>query len=277
MRQLVVGLTACIAVLGFGRCAYAQQEQPEEAGPGEGKPAAPAAQPTEAAAQPSAGGAKSLWSDIVVIPRKAVLKTGRLELAPFAGVTLNDPLIRHYAIGGVLTYFFSDVFGVGIEGEYYRRQITDRGSLIGLQYHRVPTINEMHWAAALDFSYVPIYGKFAFFNHGIIHWESMVIGGVGMTNTEIIPRNPSDQTFVNYDITPNLGIGGRLFMTGWWSIWFNFRDYVFPDKFENTNRMPGSSGEQAKSQADTQIINNVMFAIGASFFVPTGFNYHTPR
>src|SRR5262249_12017579 len=143
MRQLVVSLSACIAVLGLGRCAFAQQEPPpeQEPGPGEEK-AAPAAQPTEQlAGQPAPGGPKSQWADIVVIPRKAVLKTGRIELAPFAGVTLNDPLIRHYSIGGALTYYFSDVFGVGIEGEYYRRQITDRGNLIGLQYHRVPTMN----------------------------------------------------------------------------------------------------------------------------------------
>ena len=137
-------------------------------------------------------------------------------------------------------------------------------------------MNEIHWAGALDFSYAPIYGKFAFFNHGIIHWESMIIGGVGVTNTEIIPRNPSDQTFLNYDITPNLGIGGRLFMNSFWSIWFNFRDYIFPDKFENLNRM-GGTGDAAKAAADTQIVNNVVFAIGASFFVPTSFAYHTAR
>ncbi|HVT07363.1 MAG TPA: hypothetical protein VHO67_07885, partial [Polyangia bacterium] len=39
------------------------------------------------------------WKDIVVIPRKAFLKGGRLELQPFSGITINDNLIRHYVFG----------------------------------------------------------------------------------------------------------------------------------------------------------------------------------
>jgi outer membrane beta-barrel protein len=284
MRRLVLSWLTSLAMLGVSSVGLAQQEPPEEPPAGEEKPAAPAATPSgqetpAVTAQPEGEKAAphGSWSDIVVVPRKAVLKTGRLELAPLAGVTLNDPLIRHWAAGGAMNYYFSDVFGVGVEGIYYRREITDRGTLIGLQYHRVPTMNEMHFAGALDFTYIPIYGKFAFFNHGIIHWEAEAIGGVGVTQTEIIPRNPSDQTFTNYDITPNLGIGGRLFLSQWLTIWFNFRDYVFPDKFERTDRPAGSSGEDAKKNADTQIVNNVVFAIGASFFLPTSFNYHTPK
>ena len=39
------------------------------------------------------------WQDIVVVPRKAFLKGGRLEIVPFAGLTMNDNLIRHYIFG----------------------------------------------------------------------------------------------------------------------------------------------------------------------------------
>src|SRR5262245_36123498 len=115
MRQFVLSLTACVAVLGFGRCSFAQKQNPEPpateapAPAEETAPAQPA--PTEKVAP---GAPRNQWQDIVVVPRKAVLKTNRLELAPYAGVTLNDPLIRHFTVGGLLTYYFSDVFGVGL-------------------------------------------------------------------------------------------------------------------------------------------------------------------
>jgi len=280
MRRLVLTLSALMAVGVYQRCAFAQDQEENPTPPGEEKPAAQPATPapTTPAAPEEKGAAAGTkqWQDIIVVPRKAVLKTGRLELAPFAGLTVNDPLIRHWGFGGQLNYFFSDVFGVGLEGIYYKREITGTGGLIGLQYHRVPTLNEMKWAASLDFSYVPIYGKFAFFNKSIIHWEASVIGGVGLTHTTIIPRNPQDDTFDNDDITPSLGIGGRIFLSQWLAVWFNFRDYIYPDKFENPNRM-GGTGADAKANADTQIVNNLFLSLGASFFIPPRFSYHMAK
>src|SRR5207248_4664402 len=123
MRRLVLGLTASIAVLGWGTWAHAQQQQEEPAPAEEPAETKPAQIPTEQPAEKAPPSPHSQWSDIDVIPRKAVLKTNRLELAPYAGITLNDPLIRHFAIGGVMTYYISDVFGVGIEGTYYKREI----------------------------------------------------------------------------------------------------------------------------------------------------------
>ena len=280
MRRLVLTLSALMAVGVYQRCAFAQDQEENPTPPGEEKPAPQPATPAPAApATEEKGGTagNKQWQDIIVVPRKAVLKTGRLELAPFAGLTTNDPLIRHWGFGGQLNYFFSDVFGVGVEGTYFKRSITSTGGLIGLQYHRVPTLNEMKWQASLDFSYVPIYGKFAFFNKSIIHWEASIIGGVGITHTTIIPRNPQDDTFDNDDITPNLGIGGRIFLTQWLAIYFNFRDYIYPDKFENAARPAGQPGDMAKANADTNIVNDLFLSFGASFFVPPRFSYHTAR
>ena len=131
---------------------------------------------------------KSQWKDILVIPRKAFLKQRRLELAPYFGVTMNDALIRHYAFGGQLNYWVTDVLGVGLEGTYFRKDLTDGTVLIQSQYFRIPTLNQLHFGAFLNFQYVPVYGKFTFFNRGIVHWEALLDLGLGVTNTEIIDR-----------------------------------------------------------------------------------------
>ena len=77
------------------------------------------------------------WQDIVVVPRKAFLKGGRLELAPFAGITVNDNLIRHYVFGVDLNYFLTDAFWVGLQGQYFVKQLTTQEELVGLQFNRI--------------------------------------------------------------------------------------------------------------------------------------------
>ena len=78
------------------------------------------------------------WADIVVLPRKAFLKGLRFELAPYTGTSLNDIMIRHYVFGVDLNFFLSDVLWVGLQGNYYIKALTERESLVGLQYNRIP-------------------------------------------------------------------------------------------------------------------------------------------
>src|SRR5215831_17980279 len=56
----------------------------------EGKPAK--VEGEEAEVKPKANPTLS-WQDIVVVPRKAFLKGGRVELSPFLGVSINDLLV----------------------------------------------------------------------------------------------------------------------------------------------------------------------------------------
>ena len=176
------------------------------------------------------------WQDIVVVPRKAFLKGGRFEFAPFTGTSVNDILIRHYVFGLDLNYFLTDVLWVGLQGNYYIKALTERESLLGLQYNRIPTLNKYLYGGALNFGYVPVYGKFALFNKNILHWEIFASAGVGATWTEIIPRNANNPAFSNISITPNVAIGGRFFLFDWLTFNYAVRDYLILDKFEPANR-----------------------------------------
>jgi outer membrane beta-barrel protein len=227
------------------------------------------------------------WQDIVVIPRKRFLKGGRFEFSPFAGTSINDILIQHYVFGLDLNFFITDAFSIGLQGDYYVKQLTDRESLIGLQYNRIPTLNRYLWSGLLNFGYVPAYGKFALFNKSIVHWEIVVSGGVGITQTEIIPRNISYEAFKTNAITPDIGIGSRFFLFDWLTVNYMFRDYIILDKYEPLDRgqadmtMPGGvkykSASDAKAHADGKLVNNIMFYLGVGVFLPTSFQYKTPR
>jgi outer membrane beta-barrel protein len=219
------------------------------------------------------------WNDIVVVPRKAFLKGGRFELQPFTGVSITDNLIRHYSFGADINFFLTDVFWVGIQGQYFIKQLTNQEELVGLEYNRAPTLNQYLYGGALNFGYVPVYGKFALFNRSIMHWEIWASAGIGVTITKVIPRDPANDNlaFQNTDLTPNVGIGSRFFLFDWLTINFALRDYITPDKFEPYPDTSYTTSAQAKANAQSELVNNVMFYVGAGFYLPAKFQYKTPR
>jgi outer membrane beta-barrel protein len=217
------------------------------------------------------------WQDIVVVPRKAFLKGGRFEFAPFTGVSVNDILVRHYVFGLDLNFYLTDVLWVGLQGQYFIKVLTEREDLIGLQYNRIPTLNHYLYGGALNFGYVPVYGKFAWVNKSIMHWEIWTSAGIGVTESETIPRNPGTTPFKNTLITPNVGIGSRFFLFDWLTVNFALRDYIFADKFERVPNTTPNDPATTKANAESALVNNVMFYAGVGFYLPTKFQYKTPR
>jgi outer membrane beta-barrel protein len=219
------------------------------------------------------------WSDIVTVIRKPFLKLHRFELLPMFGTTLNDNMVRHYSMGAEINYYLTDVLSVGVEGQYYVKSFREPFDLVPRQARRLPTVNKYNFSAALNFHYVPVYGKFAVLNKRIVAWEVQFTAGVGMTQSEVLPRDTRFPGFKSFLISPNIGAGMRFFLFKWMTISLGVRDYIFIDKFEPTDRMIGvnETAEEAKSNADTSLINNIMFQIGVSFWIPPSFEYTTFR
>jgi outer membrane beta-barrel protein len=239
------------------------------------------------AVDPGAGAVKATpikktplsWQDIVVVIRKPFLKVRRTELLPYVGTTMNDNLIRHYTAGGELAYYLTDVLAVGVEGMYYVHAFREPFDLVARQARRLPTINQYNWSAALDFHYVPVYGKFAILDRRLVTWEAFFTAGIGAGESQVIPRDTKFPGFTNLLIMPNVGASMRFFLTRWVTISLGVRDYVFFDHFEPKNRSETmyATAAEAKDHADGSLINNVMFQIGVSFWIPTSFEYTTFR
>lgn len=216
------------------------------------------------------------WQDIVVVVRKPFLKVGRFELNPNTGITMNDNIIQHFQLGGALNYYLTDVLAVGVEGQYYIHQEREPFKLVGRQARRLPTVNKYNFGAALNFHYVPIYGKFAVLDNTVIHWETALTAGVGFTQSEVLPRDPALQPFTNMLITPNVGASMRFFLNRFLTVNIGIRDYIFVDKFESVSRTE-AKGDIAKENADSALVNNIMFQAGLSIWFPMSFEYTTFR
>jgi outer membrane beta-barrel protein len=279
------------------------QEGGEEGGGGE-KPPAEAQPPVEAAPPPadtkattpdlvpqgsapptvSKADAQQSWKDIVVLPRKPFLKRGRVELMPFFAVTMNDNLIQHYAIGGEINYYLTDILSIGVSGRYYFKDVLDNEFWTRYAFGRVPSLNQYIYTTTLNFSYVPFYGKFSLFNNHIMHYEAYISGGVGISGTKVIPRDYQYEGFTNPVVLSFRmpGLGTRFFLTQWLAVHFMFEGLMMIDKYEPAQRCPASlghcmSGAEAKDAASSAFVYNWMFNVGVSFFLPTSFKYTTFR
>jgi len=224
------------------------------------------------------------WQDIVVVIRKPFLKVRRWELEPTISTTMNDNMVRHYGAGANLDYYLTDVLSVGIEGQYFTHSFREPFDLVARQARRLPTINKYNWEGAFDFHYVPVYGKFAVLDKHIVTWETYFTAGLGVTQSEVIPRDPRFAPFSNILITPNVGASFRFFLFKWLTVTAGIRDYLFVDKYEPVGRGDGTqncsptmciTAEDAKDHADSAFINNVMFQLGVSFWLPPTFSYTT--
>jgi outer membrane beta-barrel protein len=220
------------------------------------------------------------WKDILVVVRKPFLKSHRTELYPMFGTTMNDNMIRHYTMGGEISYFLTDVLAVGVEGQYYIDTFREPFDLVARQARRLPTVNRYLWSGALDFHYVPVYGKFAILDHRLVTWEVQFTAGIGAGQSKVIPRDKTFDPFTNLLIMPNVGAQMRFFLAKWLTVNVGVRDYMFIDHYEPTMRVEGGmndSADEAKDNSSSSFVNNVMFQIGLSFWLPTSFEYTTFR
>lgn len=220
--------------------------------------------------------AQERWKDIMVVQRKSFLKRQRVELMPFYGTTINDNMIQHSALGGELNYFLTDILSVGVLGMYYFSNVSDQEFLSRYHFQRIPSLNRYKYTATLNFSYVPIYAKSSIYNNHMLHYEVFVTAGAGISGTEVIPRSPENEPFSNIALTFNAGAGGRIFLTRWLAAQVAIRSFMMLDKFENIARKE-ISGADAKKNAETSFINNMIFNVGLSVFFPMDFKYTTYR
>jgi outer membrane beta-barrel protein len=278
----------------FGAVASAQEPTPPgaEPSPPGAEPAPPGAEPSPpSGAEPSPPGGEATppgaapapvsptgpvgslsWRDILVVPRRPILKYHRVELIPTYNVTINSPVVRHHGFGGIANFFLSETLNIAVEATYYQNQNLEHLFLRGLDDRVLPSVNRYLWSVAGDFGYVPLYGKFAIFDRWIFQWEAYVQAGIGVIESQWIPKDPANAAATNFDVLWHIDIGTRLFLTKWLVIHAYLKDYMFIDNYEPTPRT-----RQAVEPGVSEFTNNLVFGVGVGMFLPTGFEYKYTR
>jgi outer membrane beta-barrel protein len=235
---------------------------------------------------------KTIHAEIYAVEQQYVIKAQRIEIQPYFEFTLNDQFVSHDGPGLALNYYITQVLAVGLNGNFY--QGLNQDSDFNFQNRRSARIavplNEYQVAGNLNFTYVPMYGKFAGFGDFIFNYDSFIEGGPGLIRTRPIPIiDPDNRKFdwnnlINFDV----GIGLRIFFSRWLAAVLEVRDIIYFDKIEALKIAPGSTSLPLTSlqnplnpntwyDSDTHFTNDVQLQVGLSIFLPTSFEYRLPK
>ena len=237
--------------------------------------------PTEPAPQ-----REEIAEEIYAVQQIYALRLKRLELAPSAAFTLNDPYLKHYGLGFAANYWFTNVLALGVNFIWYDwggdplQRGTDLVNRIGNQFRLGVPINDWQFGLWANFTYVPFYGKFKV-RKKIFQWDAYLIGGVGMMRTQPIPRfDPLGIRSFDWqtNVAFNVGAGLRIFMTRYLTLFTEFRAYMWPDQFENDQPVPPpQQGDPATwIQSGSTFVANTSIQVGLTFFFPNR-EYRLPK
>ncbi len=226
---------------------------------------------------------KEVIEKIYAVQRMYVLRTGRFELSPAYSQTFNDQYVSHPSLGAGLNYWITNVLAVGANFLWYQGLETDSDLNFSIRRSArlaVP-VTEYQLGAHLNFTYVPIYGKFEMFNDSIFQWDGYLVGGVGVLRTRPVPViDPAVRTFdFGWRVAFNAGIGLRVFVTRWLTVFGELRDYLYMEKLENLEVALGKAREDETTWIDSNstLTNNVTVSLGFTMFFPFTFEYSYPK
>ena len=227
--------------------------------------------------------ARPLKEQIFAVQQAFALRVRRFELQAGWSVSMNDQFVGHPAPVLALNYYITNVLAIGVNGAYYAPFNVDKD--FNAQVRRAARVavplTEYQWGAALNFTYVPAYGKFAGFGDFIFHYDAYVVGGVGALSVRPIPViDPDNRNFAfEPKLAFNAGIGLRIFFNRWFAAVLEVRDYVFNDKLENlsTSTVPAKAQDKSTWYGETSLTNNVQAQFGAAIFLPFSFDYRLPK
>ncbi len=221
--------------------------------------------------------------EIYAVQQVYALRINRVEVTPSVSQSLNDPFVSHTGIGLGLNYWWTNVLALGVNFIWYEGLESE--SELAFQVRRstrlsVP-INEYQFGAHLNFTYVPVYGKFSMFNEFIFQYDAYIVGGVGLMRTRPVPVVDPEVRRFDFDvrIAFNLGIGLRVFVTRWLAIFAELRDYMYLEQLESLTVALGDQRTDPTTwtQSSLAFTNNVTAHLGLTIFLPPEFDYRLPR
>lgn len=227
---------------------------------------------------------RPIKADVYAVQQIYALRRGRFEINPYWSQSFNDQFVSHPGPGLAINYYLTNVLAVGLNGTYY--QPFNGDSDFNFENRRATRLavplNEYLAGYAVNFTYVPIYGKFSGLGNFIFHYDGYLVGGVGGIFTRPIAVIDPDNRKFDYEnrLAFNLGIGVRIFLNRWFSVVGELRDYIYVEQLENT-QVAATQAQQADRStwfsSEKPLTNNVQAQVGISIFLPFSWEYRLAK
>ena len=189
--------------------------------------------------------------NIRVLQQKSFMKQMRVEVVPTFTLALNETLTSHMGVGALARFHFLDDWAVGLEYTKYFGKMSRLATTIGDDFGVYPEKRLMDFFIGGHATWAPVTGKFLLFGGPLVHWDTFVLLGGGVTHTGRSAYRPSGA----------FGAGMRFAILRFLTVNFEARDILYPEKY--------NSG--------TKIVNNIVFMAGVGVFAPFSHEYQYPK
>jgi outer membrane beta-barrel protein len=199
-------------------------------------------------------------SDAPPIRGELSWRTGRHQITPMFGFSINDEYQRSLSAGLQYRYYFNNWVGVGVDfmatylaldtglTESIETQLTVPGR------SGRPSTSTPGFLMGAGVTFVPVYGKMMWFGSLPVAYDMQVIVGAGYATTNGEGRIEDGGSF-----SPMVGLGARLFFADFVGVELGFRDYII-----NMARVAPAS----VVNPEKEWVQNFMVTLGVSFFFP---------
>lgn len=183
------------------------------------------------------------FTEVSVIQKKYMPKTGRFQIFGGFSLTTNDPFYNTTGFTLKTSYFLTEKWGV--ELSYFSMSSTEAKStkeLLEIQNIGTDSLAYTKSYLGLAILYVPIYGKMSMFNEKIVPFDFYF--GLGTGNTKTQTKDGAGTLHLS---TGQIFAVNKSFALRWDFSWNFF---------------------SAKAVNEDGMINNLFLSLGASFFFP---------
>lgn len=167
--------------------------------------------------------------DIRVIEHRLFEKAQRHELTAYFGIIPNDPFINYYPIG--LRYDYWLLESVGLEADFSYigdtfRSDSDLSTFLSDNGADVVLLDQQRWRGHFGVNWAPFYGKIAFLNLKLLHFDFNLFGGIGVVAVRSLNEDRTEEVD-EYKVEGSLGCGVNLWFVDWFSLRIDFRQFIF--------------------------------------------------
>ena len=224
-----------------------------------------AAHPADAVAQDDEAVAETSRESGPIVRRKLLYRSTRTEIAPVVGMTLADAFLRNGLVGLNLGYHLTNEFSFGVTAGYGVLQMETnlyenmQQTLEGDPRLDDISLSYIQWLASLEFSYVPIFGKFSIADSLISNYDIHLLIGPVFVGEQVVAAaegGETDDALAGLRPGLNAGIGMRFFMSDGFSLNLQVRDLIY------------SRAEVSAQTGDPELSNTVLVSLSGSFFFP---------
>ena len=198
------------------------------------------------------------YQDIVVISKKFLPKSDRLEAQIFSSNVLNNAFFSNLGLGLGLSYYFTEKYAVDFNyiAMFEKEKDITKGLREGLAAETNPGVIPKGYVG-LGLRWNPIYGKMSFFNLTLIPFDFYFGLGLGLSHIEIYSKMNSvgkeQKTFEKRVLSLSFNTGQQFALTRNfsfdWKILWNF--YTVP-----------------KGGTVSGLRNDIIFSVGTSWYFP---------